>query len=236
MRAAVLDGIRKIEITDIPEPRIEQKTDVLLRVLAVGICGSDAHYYTSGRIGSQVVKYPFRIGHECSATVIETGKSVRRVGPGDLVAVDPAVWCGKCDQCLAKRRHTCRNIKFLGTPGQANGCLCEYIVMPESSCYPVMRKTTPERAALVEPLSISCYSAGLYGDIEGKDIAVLGSGPIGLGVLLAAKLRGARFVYATDKLNYRLALAKTQGTGWTGNPEKQDVVKEILKTAPLQYG
>jgi L-iditol 2-dehydrogenase len=106
-------------------------------MLVLGVCGSDIHYYTRGQIGSQIVKYPFTVGHECAGVVMETGEGVTCVSKGDIIAVEPAMWCGKCDQCLSGRHHTCRNLKFLGCPGQAEGSLSEYIVMPETSCYPL---------------------------------------------------------------------------------------------------
>jgi L-iditol 2-dehydrogenase len=235
MKAIVLTGIRKMKLVDAPEPRIRRGTDVLLKVTAVGICGSDIHYYSNGCIGSQVVKFPFRIGHECSARVIEVGKAVKRVKPGDRVAVDPAVSCGKCDQCRARRGHTCRKLTFLGTPGQGEGCLCEYIVMPETSCFPVRRGISDEIACLVEPLSIGYYSVKLGGDLRKKNIAILGAGPIGLSVLLAARAAGVGRIYVTDKVSARLRAAGKHGATWTGSPDKDDVVRDILRKEPLQF-
>ncbi|MFH1023143.1 MAG: alcohol dehydrogenase catalytic domain-containing protein [Planctomycetota bacterium] len=233
MNAAILTGLRKIVVREVPEPRIAGPRDVLLRVDAVGVCGSDIHYYRHGRVGSQVVTYPYRVGHEMSATVLETGRAVRRVRPGDRVAVDPAAWCGRCDQCRAGRFHTCRNLKFLGTPGQGDGCLCERIVMPAASCFPLRTSTTAEDGALVEPLSIGIYSVSLAGGVAGKKIAILGCGPIGLCVLLAAREAGARRVYATDKIASRLAVARRQGASWAGNPDRADIVRQIARREPL---
>ena len=132
MKAALLTGVRKIEVKDVPKPSLETDTDVLLRIAAVGICGSDLQYYSTGRIGSDVVHFPFIIGHECLAEVEEAGKSVKRVKPGDRVAVDPALSCEKCDQCIQGRPNTCRNIRFLGCPGQLEGSRADFIVIPES--------------------------------------------------------------------------------------------------------
>src|SRR5512137_1373554 len=111
------------------------RNDVKIRMLVLGICGSDIHYYTTGKIGSQVVQYPFTVGHECAGIVVETGSKVTRVQKGDIIAIEPAMWCGSCDQCLAGRHHTCRKLRFLGCPGQAEGSLSEFIVMPETSCF-----------------------------------------------------------------------------------------------------
>ena len=233
MKAVVLTGIRKMELRDIPAPRIEKDTDVLLKVGAVGVCGSDVHYYTTGRIGSQVVKYPFRVGHEFAATVQDVGRRVKRLTPGQRVAVEPAMSCGVCDQCRVHRRHTCRKLRFLGCPGQAEGCLCEYIVMPAECCYPVKRRTTLEQAAIAEPLSIGVYAVEHSVHMRGARIGILGAGPIGLSVLHAAIVRKAGRIYVTDKIEARMAAALCAGADWTGNPAKQDVVAEISAKEPL---
>jgi len=123
MKSAFLTGIRQLEIQEESKPVLSDPDQVLLRIDIVGVCGSDVHYYNTGRIGSQVVQYPYSVGHECSGTVVETGKNVRNLKVGDRVAVEPAMSCGKCDQCLQKRHHTCRKLRFLGCPGQADGSL-----------------------------------------------------------------------------------------------------------------
>ena len=144
MKAIALTELRKMELVERPAPQIRRPSDVLLKLEATGVCGSDVHYYATGRIGSQVVKFPFVVGHECAARVIETGKDVTRVKEGDLVAIDPAMPCHTCDQCKLSRENTCRNMKFLGCPGQAEGCLAEYIVMPADTLFPVTGKITAE--------------------------------------------------------------------------------------------
>jgi L-iditol 2-dehydrogenase len=233
LKALVLTGLKRLEFMDVPQPKIVNDTDVLLKIAAVGICGSDVHYYEDGKVGSQVVIYPYRIGHECSATVAQVGKAVKNVKVGDKVVVEPAVSCHKCDQCKMGRENTCRNLKFLGTPGQSEGCLCEYMVMPEESCLVINDKLTLVQAALCEPFTIGVYSAkqGLSPNYD--SIAILGSGPIGLSCMTAAKILGAKKIYMTDKLDYRLNVAKKQGASWTGNPDKNDIVKEISELEPL---
>jgi L-iditol 2-dehydrogenase len=157
-----------------------------------------------------------------------------RVKPGDRVVVEPAISCGKCDQCLAGRRNTCRNVSFISAPDQADGCLAEYIVMPEENCYPVKPATSFEQAALVEPLSIGLYSTRLAGNIKGATIAILGCGPIGLSVLICAALGEPKAIYATDRIDARLAAAMKAGTTWTGNPDRQNIVTAINSKEPLQ--
>ena len=134
MKAAYLTGIEEVQIREAPEPRLEKPDEVKLQVEAVGVCGSDMHYYRTGRIGDQVVKFPFPVGHEFSAKVMEVGEAVANVAPGDRVAIDPLIACGRCDQCQAGREHTCRNQAFMGCPGQADGALVEYVVLPGRCC------------------------------------------------------------------------------------------------------
>jgi L-iditol 2-dehydrogenase len=232
MKAMVLTGIRKMEMRDAPVPRIKRKDDVLVRMVAVGVCGSDVHYYLTGRIGSQVVKYPFVVGHEGAGVVVRTASDVSRVKPGDHVAIEPAMPCWNCDQCRTGRHHTCRNLRFLGCPGQAAGCLSEYIVLPETSCFPVKPGMSMELAALSEPLAIGIYCVKMSTKSNKSSVAILGSGPIGLSVLLAERERGLKRLYVTDKMPSRTAMAAKLGAIWTGNPGKQDVVGEILRLEP----
>jgi len=229
----MLTGIREMELKEVPDPIIVNPDDVKIKLLVLGICGSDIHYYTSGRIGSQVVKYPFTVGHECAGEVIETGPAVTRVRKGDIIAVEPAMWCGKCDQCLSGRHHTCRTLKFLGCPGQAEGALSEYIVMPEASCYPLPGSLTPDHGAISEPLAIGVYAVRKAGEIRSTKIGILGFGPIGMSVFLGAKTQGTGQIYVSDKIDERLAIAAKEKVSWTGNPLKENIAEIVRQREPL---
>ncbi|AQT69001.1 Sorbitol dehydrogenase [Anaerohalosphaera lusitana] len=231
MKSFKLTGIRQMEVFDVPEPTAKDD-QVVVELAAIGVCGSDVHYYVNGNIGSQVVEYPFAVGHECAGTVVKTGGSVSSLKEGDRVAVDPAMPCWKCDQCKAGRHHTCRNLKFLGCPGQAEGCLSEYIAMPETSCVKLPEGMSFTRGALSEPLAIGVYAVRLSIPMQDAKVAILGVGPIGLSVLLAAKAGGAETVFATDKLDYRLKAAKQAGADAAGNPDKQNIVKQAAVVEP----
>jgi L-iditol 2-dehydrogenase len=233
MKVMMLTGIRQMEMMKIPVPQIERDNDVLIRMKRLGVCGSDIHYYTTGRIGSQVVHYPFPVGHEGAGIVEKTGSGVTHVKPGDRVAIEPAMPCWQCDQCLADRSHTCRNLKFLGCPGQANGCLSEYIVMPETSCLPIPENMTLDQACISEPLAIGVYAVQQSVPIKNAVIGILGFGPMGMSVLLPALAWGAKKAYVTDKINKRLLIASKTGATWTGNPDKKDIVHEIKQQEPL---
>lgn len=233
MKSMMLTGIRQMEIKEVPEPLIIHPGDVKIRMSVVGVCGSDIHYYTQGRIGSQVVKYPFPVGHEGAGIVVEVGTDVKRVKSGDIIAIEPAMPCWKCDQCLSGRHHTCRKLKFLGCPGQAEGCLSEYIVMPEESCFPLTKGLIPDHGVISEPLAIGVYAVKQSMPVRGTKIGILGFGPIGMSVMLAAKAEGGKIFYITDKIDARLALAGREGAALTANPLKENVIDKILAREPL---
>jgi L-iditol 2-dehydrogenase len=233
MKTMMLTGIEEMEMMEVSEPLLLNPGDVKIKMLVVGVCGSDVHYYTRGKIGSQVVRYPFPVGHEGAGMVVETGASVTKVKPGDKIAIDPAVSCGTCDQCLSGRQNTCRNLVFLGCPDQADGCLSEYIIMPERSCIPLGDGLLPDHGALSEPFAIGVYSVKTSVPLAGKKIGILGYGPIGMSVMIAAKAAGAGQVFVTDKIDERLTIAEKEGAVLTINPLKKDVVSEIISMEPL---
>jgi L-iditol 2-dehydrogenase len=233
MKAMMLTGIRQMEMKNVPDPEIKNPKDVKIKMSVLGICGSDIHYYTQGKIGSQQVKFPFTVGHEGAGVVVETGKEVTSVRPGDKIAIEPAMPCGECDQCLAGRHHTCRKMRFLGCPGQAEGSLSEYIVMPEKNCFPLSGKLTPDHGSISEPLAIGVYSVRKSGGVNGLRMAILGFGPIGMSVMLAAKVEGSEKIYVTDKIDERLAIAVKENASWTGNPLKDNIIEQIRKNEPL---
>ncbi len=227
MKTASLTNPGKITIREVAKPEIISDTDVLLKIVAVGICGSDIHYFLNGRIGDQVIDYPFTPGHECAAIVEKTGPKVTRLKPGDRVAVDPAVSCERCDQCLRDRPHTCRKLRFLGCPNQLEGCLSEYILIPEQNCFPFDKSMTFTQGVLVEPLSIAVYAVNHLQDIKADKIGILGTGPIGFSVLLAAQKADIPAIYITDKIQSRIEAALNAGAIWGGNPDESDIVGVI---------
>jgi L-iditol 2-dehydrogenase len=233
MKASLLVAPGKFETKNIPDPQIAKDTDVLVRVKTVGVCGSDIHYYTTGRIGSQIVRYPFIVGHETAGVVEKAGNAVTRVKPGQRVAIDPAVSCGKCDQCKGGRENTCRNLRFLGAPGQLEGAQCEYIVMPEENCFPIKESMTFEQATLSEPLAIAVYAVERSALPSGGNVAILGAGPIGMSVFHVLRMSDVGNIYITDKIEKRLKYAEKLKPAWLGNPDSSDIVKEISKVEPL---
>ena len=233
MKAMALTGIRQMEMIDLPNPVIRKDTDVLIQMRVVGVCGSDVHYYTQGKIGSQVVQFPFPVGHEGAGVVVEVGTAVTRVKPGDRIAIEPAMPCGVCDQCLTGRPHTCRKLRFLGCPNQADGCLTEFLMMPENSCFKIADSMTFTEAAISEPLAIGLYAVNQSVPLKDATVGILGFGPIGMSVLLSAIAKGATRIFVTDLVDERLQLARECGAIWTGNPAKADVVAEVKAKEPL---
>ncbi|MBN2293992.1 MAG: alcohol dehydrogenase catalytic domain-containing protein [Pirellulales bacterium] len=222
MKSAFFTAIRQIEIRDEPKPSISQPDEVLLRIDRLGVCGSDVHYFTDGRIGDDVVPLPASLGHECSGTVVEIGSGVKSLVVGNRVAVDPAVACGTCDQCVQGRSNTCRSMKFMGCPNQGPGAAAEFRVLPANNCIAVPESISLDQAALVEPLAVGFYAVRMAALRPDTNIAILGSGPIGLSVLLSAKATGTCTTFVTDLLDARLAVARTCGADWTKKTIKND--------------
>ena len=232
MKSMVLTGIRKMEMIEVPDPKIVHDTDVLIKMERVGVCGSDIHYYATGKIGSQVVEYPFPVGHEGAGTVIEIGNAVKSVKVGDEIAIEPAMPCGDCDQCNVGRPHTCRNLTFLGCPGQADGCLSEYLVMPESSCFKLEDNMIMDDGALSEPLAIGVYAVMRSIPMKDAAVGILGFGPIGMSVLLPAQAQRAKSIFVTDKIDERLQKARSMGVNYACNPYEEDVVAKVAAMEP----
>ncbi len=232
MKSMMLTGIREMRMFDVPDPMLTGPKDVMIKMKVIGVCGSDVHYYKSGKIGSQVVSYPFPVGHEGAGEVISVGPEVTRVKPGDRIAIEPAMPCWECDQCLAGRPNTCRKLKFLGCPGQAEGCLSEYLIMPETSCFPIPDEMSYDEAALSEPLAIGLYAVNRSIELNNASVGILGFGPIGMSVFLSAQSKGAEKIYVTDKIEERIVAARNTGASFAGHADDPDLIDSIMNLEP----
>jgi L-iditol 2-dehydrogenase len=231
MKKVVLAELRKFSIIDAEKPKILSESDVLIKIASVGICGSDVHYFKTGRIGNQIVQFPFTLGHECSGFVEEVGAKVSQLATGDRIAIDPAISCGTCDQCKLGRRHTCRNLKFLGNPLELEGALQEYIVLPEMCCFKLPETVSLEDGLTIEPLTIAMHA--VHFNQGNQNIAILGFGPIGFCTYQALKYQHVNSnIIVTDKIDDRVSISIKKGAGWAANPLKRDIVKEILAKYP----
>lgn len=190
--------------------------DALIRVTAVGLCGSDRHWFVDGGIGDAVLTEPLVLGHEF-AGIVESGPL-----RGQRVAVDPAVSCGTCDVCRSGADNLCPRVRFAGH-GTTDGALREYLAWPERCILPVADGVDDAAAALVEPLAVAIHGVDLAGFAPGLRVAVVGCGPIGLLTVALARLAGAVTIVASDPLGHRLRAAEAMGADQrvlvTGGPD-----------------
>jgi len=204
-------GDLRLENRPIPEPKDHE---VLLRMSAVGICGSDVHYLVKGRIGDFIVKAPMVLGHEAAGVVEKCGKNVKNLKPGDRVAIEPGVPCHICDYCKKGRYNLCADVVFCATPPY-DGNLCRYYTHAANFCYKLPDHVSLEEGALLEPLSVGVHACTRAGVTLGSTVLITGAGPIGLVSLLVAKSMGAAKIIVTDLVEGRLEVAKQLGADYT---------------------
>jgi L-iditol 2-dehydrogenase len=233
MKAVLLTGPRQARVLEKPEPELPDQESILLKTRIAGICGSDLHYFISDTVGGEKVPYPCLVGHEGAAEVIKTGDRVQGFKPGDLVAVEPSISCGFCDQCLSGRFNTCRKIRFLGHPGELDGCFAEFFVMPAKNLIQLPASVSLEEAMLAEPLSIALHALNLANLESSAKVGVLGTGPIGLSLIILLKLHGVTSIFSTDCSEARVRAALKAGASWAASAEQEEVVREILSRQPL---
>jgi len=225
MKAAILKGIKEIQIEEIEKPSIKEN-EVLVQVKAVGVCGSDVHYYLHGRIGNQIVKGDHILGHEAAGEVVEVGTGVKNLKPGMHVAIEPGIPCGACEYCKSGRYNICLNMRFLGTP-PVPGAYREYMAYPEEWLFPMPESMSFEEGQLIETLSVGFYASELVDLKLNSTCAVLGCGPIGLVTLKSIIARGAGKIFVTDLIDERLEFAQKYENVITINPSKEDATAKI---------
>jgi L-iditol 2-dehydrogenase len=209
MRAAVLNRPGEVELVDRPAPE-PGAHEVLVRVGAVGVCGSDTHYYDHGRIGRFVVEAPLVLGHESSGVIEAVGEHVDPSRVGQRVSIEPGVPCRGCQQCLAGRYNLCPDVVFHATP-PVDGTLAELVTIHEAFAHPVPDSLSDEAAALLEPLSVGIWACRKGGVGPGSRVLVTGAGPIGLVAAQVARASGAAEVVVADINAHRLSAARELG-------------------------
>lgn len=225
MKAAVMTGIKKVEIQERPMP--EPKDDeVLVKIEYVGVCGSDLHYYGAGRIGNFVVKPPFILGHEAGGTVVKTGKNVKHLKVGDRVALEPGKTCGKCEHCKEGKYNLCKDVIFFATP-PVDGVFQEYVAHEADLCFVLPENVSTLEGALIEPLAVGMHAANQGGAKLGQTAVVTGAGCIGLCTLLALKAMGVSKVIVVDVMRKRLEKALSLGADYVIDASKEDVLNQI---------
>lgn len=226
MKAIKLYAPGDIRLVDIEKPS-PGPGEVLVQVKAVGVCASDVHYYHEGRIGDAVVTEPIIMGHEFGGVIAELGPGVTGLQVGDRVAVEPAIPCGACELCRAGEINICRDIKFCGTPPY-DGSLREYIAWPAELCVPVPETMSMPEVAMLEPLAVGVYGVDMAEPIQGKSVAILGAGAIGLSLLQAAKAAGCGRVTVTDLIPERLEIARKLGADIVLDANDPEVVQNVV--------
>jgi len=209
MQAYVLRKPRDLQLEERPIPAIGAD-QVLVRVRAVGVCGSDVHYWHSGRIGPVVVETAMVLGHECAGEVVKLGADVSHLRLGDRVALEPGIPCGECDLCRAGRYNLCPDVVFFATP-PVDGAFCEYVAHKAASAFRLPETVSYEEGAMCEPLSVGIHAARRAGVGLGDSVLITGAGPIGLASLMAAQAAGATTTIITDMQDTRLELARELG-------------------------
>ena len=209
MMCAVLHGVRdlRIEQRPVPEPG---PGEVLVAVARVGVCGSDVHYYTRGRIGDFVVRAPMILGHESAGVVAALGEGVDGLEVGERVTIEPGYTCRRCHYCKTGRYNLCPEVVFMATP-PVDGAFCEYVAWPADYVYVLPTTMTLDDGAMMEPLAVGLAAVERGGVVPGAAVAVFGCGPIGLLTLQAARAAGATTLIAIDVIDLRLEHALRLG-------------------------
>ncbi len=226
MKAMLFFAPGDIQECELPLPDLSP-LEALVRIESTGICGSDLHYYTEGRIGDTVVNEPLVLGHEYAGIIERVGDSADKSLVGKRVAVEPGIPCLACEWCRTGHYNVCPKLRFPGLPPN-HGALAEYIAVHAAFCFPVPENMDASEAALIEPLAVAVHTVELAHLRPGDSIAVLGLGPIGLMTAAVARIAGASTIYGTDLLPYRLAVSSKYGVDKCFNASQIDIVEAIL--------
>lgn len=231
MRAAVIrmeDGKKVLRTEEVENPTVGDR-DVLIRVRAAGICGSDSHGFidsagTSRRDG-------LIMGHEAAGEVLAVGSAVTRAAIGDRVTIDPQVTCGECVSCRLGRISICDNKRVLGSSlrGFEQGTMAELVSIPEHQVFVVPDSMSFSDAAMIEPLSNALHVVNRAGIQLGDTVVIYGAGPLGLCILQAVQLAGVKQVIVSDTAPHRQELARTLGADLVLSPLVDDVASEVLR-------
>jgi len=227
MKALVYTRPYHLEHTDFPDP-VVGKHDVLIRVMACGICGSDVHGYT-GKTGRRIP--PLIMGHEAAGIIEETGDQVKQLKRGDRVCFDSTVYCNRCEPCQNGHPNRCEQRKVLGvsTPAfKRHGAFAELVAIPWWIVSKLPENVSFVQAALLEPTSIGLHAATRSPISSGQTVVVIGAGTIGLCILQAVRLKGATRIIVSDINEFRLGLAKELGVEKTVNPSRESLERAVL--------
>lgn len=221
MKAIVAREPKKIEVIEREKPKIRKENELLIKIKAVGICGSDIHIYHGT---SPVATYPRVLGHEFVGEVVEKGSLVKNIEINDRVVVEPMIACGKCYACKSKRPNACSNLKVRGC--HVDGGFQEYFIASESAVHKFSKEIPWEEAAMIEPYTIADQITWRADIKEGDYVFIMGAGPIGLCVLEMAKLKGGICIISEFNES-RLKLAKEFGADYVINPKYENPLEKV---------
>jgi L-iditol 2-dehydrogenase len=227
MRIAELLAPRQFRVRETEPPR-PASHELLVRVRSVGVCGSDLHYYAEGRVGDVECVYPQVIGHEPTGTVVEAGDGVAGWSAGDRVALEPAIYCYRCEFCRRGLHNLCANLRFMSMPPDA-GYFRDYVVVPATNVLALPETLDFAVGTLFEPLAVALHSMKFASISVGETAAVFGAGPIGLLTIAVLKLSGAGRVWAVEPVAGRRELALRMGADAVFDPRAGDPVDWILR-------
>ena len=227
MKALLLTEYKKLQLTDMPEPEIAPG-ELLVRVKACGICGSDVHGF-DGSTGRRIP--PLVMGHEASGIVAKMGANVKAFREGDHVTFDSMVSCGKCHFCRRGQINLCDNRQVLGVSCgdyRRHGAFAEYVAVPEHIVYPMPDGLPFEHAAMIEPVSVAVHAVAITPVRLADTAVVVGTGMIGALTIQAARLAGCARIIAVDLEDHKLELARQAGADEVVNPKTTDPVQFVL--------
>ena len=220
-----------LELMDIPIPE-PGPDDVRIHIMKSSICGTDLHIYNWDDWASDNIDVPLTIGHEYIGIIDKVGSNVHDYSTGDLVSGEGHIVCGRCRNCLAGRRHLCRDT--LGVGINRPGAFAEYLTIPMANVWPCDSKIPLEILTCFDPLGNATHAA-LSFNVIGEDVLITGAGPIGLMAASIVRHIGARHVVITDPNPYRLALAKQMGVSMAINPNEQNLI-DIMNHLGMKEG
>lgn len=227
MKVAVMNGIGQMGFIEkeVPQPKANE---ILVKLEYVGICGSDLHYYETGRIGDYIVEPPFVLGHEPGGVVVKVGEDVKHLSVGDKVALEPGKTCGHCEFCKTGRYNLCPDVIFFATP-PVDGVFQEYVCHEANLCFKLPENVSTIEGSLIEPLAVG-FHAAIQGQAQaGQTAVVMGAGCIGLVTMMALKAMGVSNVYVVDIMEKRLEKALELGATGVINSKETDPVEMIMK-------
>lgn len=227
MKVAVMNNIGEMGYEERPIP-MAKENEVLVQLEYVGICGSDLHYYETGRIGDYIVKPPFVLGHEPGGVVVEVGEKVTHLKVGDRVALEPGKTCGKCEFCRSGNYNLCPDVVFFATPPY-DGVFQEYVAHDADLCFKLPDNVSTLAGALIEPLAVGMHAANQGDAHVGQTAVVTGAGAIGLVTVLALKVRGVSRIIVVDVMQKRLDKALELGATEIINASSIDAVSKVME-------